>query len=110
MRLRSGLLAALLLLAGRTVTADILYSVTDLGTLGVCCLPAQPRAINNAGQVTGQSITANFYGHAFLYANGSMSDLGSLPGPDSFSYGRGINDAGQVVGDSVGRAFLYSNG
>ena len=55
------------------------------------------------------------YSHAFLYSNGTMTDLGTLPGGlDSEGYG--INASGQVVGyseinsGSDIRAFLYSNG
>src|SRR5436309_1672459 len=51
---------------------------------------------------------------AFLWQNGTMTDLGTLPGGYA-SYAYGINDAGQVVGtseDSSGlrHAFLWSAG
>ena len=52
--------------------------------------------------------------HAFLYSNGTMADLGTLPGyPTVAAYG--INASGQVVGTSWTssgneHAFLYSNG
>jgi probable HAF family extracellular repeat protein len=67
--------------------------------------------INNAGQVTGSN------GHAFLYSQGQMTDLGTLPGYlDSTGYG--LNDVGQVVGGAESlhahltspHVFLYSNG
>jgi probable HAF family extracellular repeat protein len=51
---------------------------------------------------------------AFLYSNGSMQDLGTLPsGTDSFP--DAISDSGQVVGyaslsNGSQHAFLYSNG
>ena len=51
--------------------------------------------------------------HAFLYSNGTMTDLGTLGGLSSDPYD--INDNGQVVGfaeltDGQQHAFLYSNG
>jgi probable HAF family extracellular repeat protein len=64
--------------------------------------------------VTGGSATArDFYGHAFLYNNGTMQDLGTFPG-GSTSYGYGISASGEVTGYSYTRdraihAFLYRN-
>ncbi|MDB4915256.1 MAG: hypothetical protein JWM95_2900 [Gemmatimonadetes bacterium] len=52
--------------------------------------------------------------HAFLYASGLMSDLGTLGGTNSRGYG--INSAGQttgyssVAGNAESHAFLYSGG
>jgi probable HAF family extracellular repeat protein len=66
----------------------------------------------------GQSGTSNGYYHAFLYSNGTMTDLGTPPGCTG-SYGAsGTNANGQVVGYadtssgsvSASHAFLYSNG
>jgi probable HAF family extracellular repeat protein len=70
---------------------------------------SQGNAINDVGQVTG---TSN--GHAFLYSNGQMTDLGTLGGDSSF--GNSINNVGQVTGSSTTslsdfvHAFLYSSG
>ena len=82
------------------------YTVTDLGNLGGNFSIAQ--AINTNGQVAGYSYNSNGARHAFLW-NGSMQDLGTLPG-SSQSAAYGINAQGQVVGTSDNIAFLYSNG
>jgi probable HAF family extracellular repeat protein len=94
--------------------------ITDLGTLPGGYY-SQASAINDHGQVVGY---ANFGKtedvfqpqHAFLYSNGTMSDLGTLGGTQS--YATGINNAGQIVGFSTltsnlqgaVHAFLYQNG
>ena len=71
------------------------YSVTDLGTLGGG--GSQAGAINNRGQVVGSAYTASGDYHAFLWEDGEMTDLGTLPG-GSFSFAQAINNRGQVVG------------
>ncbi len=106
-----------------------LYSngaMTDLGTLPVPGIwgsgYSQASGINNSGQVIGYASYALRHGyppywyesvdHAFLYTNGTMTDLGTLPGRTK-SYADGINDSGQVVGFCMnstggpGGAFLY---
>lgn len=68
--------------------------------------------INQSGQVAaGVDIGANT--HAFLYAAGALTDLGTLGG--NYSGGNGINNSGQVVGAAqtsgfVNHAFLFSGG
>ncbi|HBG26721.1 MAG: hypothetical protein A2Y10_01380 [Planctomycetes bacterium GWF2_41_51] len=61
-------------------------------------------SINNNGQIVGA-----ISGHAFLYANGNKTDIGSLGGSSS---ALGINNNGQITGYSYNlkdeeRAFLY---
>jgi probable HAF family extracellular repeat protein len=75
-------------------------------------------AINNRGDVTGGATEPTapdaiqvFQG--FLYRNGKMIRLGTLPGGDG-SVGRDVNDRGEVAGISGtptgSKGFVYSNG
>jgi probable HAF family extracellular repeat protein len=115
MRIRSCFLI-LLFGAARCLLADVLYSVTELGSLGGGL--SHGLGINQAGEVTGGSVTLSAYAndHAFLYSNGQMTDLGTLDGGrlGTDSQGSGINNRGQVAGYSSipggSHAFLYSNG
>ena len=65
--------------------------------------------------MAGFARTSSGANHAFLYSNGTMQDLGTLPGFDG-SDAMGINASGQVVGwnyveaTNVDHAFLYSQG
>ena len=68
--------------------------------------------INKHGQIVGQASTLSGDKHAFLYENGIMTDLGTLPG-DTSSSAAAINDRGQIVGTSGfpgEHAFLFDNG
>jgi len=92
------------------------YTITALGNLGYGV--SDPSAINASGQVTGLShlSTSITYscpthynpkrtcvyhpGHAFLYSNGTMTDLGTLGGSglNNDSDGNAINRSGEVAG------------
>lgn len=110
MRTRSCILLAFLLGAGHSLLADVLYSVTDLGALGLN-ESVEGAGINNLGQVVGYEYPSGgpaALSHAFVYLDGQMTDLG--PGN-----AHAINNAGQITGEfttSTGNyhAFLYSNG
>ena len=61
------------------------YVVVDLGTLGGSFGLAF--GINDKGQVDGfANLPGDKAQHAFVYANGVMTDLGTLGGPNSASY------------------------
>jgi probable HAF family extracellular repeat protein len=90
-------------------------SLVDIGNLGGGLRTStEAYAINNTGQVTGYSTTADGSIHAFRYTAGTMADLGTFP--PYYTYGISINAGGDVagnietyVGGQVG-AFLYSGG
>jgi probable HAF family extracellular repeat protein len=90
-------------------------SIVEIGTLGG--IYSWGRAINETGQIVGESYTANGNLHAFLWQDGTMEDIGTLPGY-IHSNALGINDIGQVVGRAeitIGNmlyreAFLWQDG
>ncbi|HZQ55569.1 MAG TPA: DUF3466 family protein [Bryobacteraceae bacterium] len=105
MRVLSCSLLGLLLSSSYSVTADVLYSVTDLGVLPGAYY-SFGLGINNTAQVTGYS--GGISSSAFLYSNGQLIDIAGV------TSGRGINNAGQITGGVTGisgsRAVVYSNG
>ena len=86
----------------------------DLGVLPGH-VTSSARAVNDIGQVVGESVTAEGIPHAFLWDRGMMRNLGTLPG-DVASEARSINITGHVVGRSgvagfsSSRAVLWQNG
>jgi probable HAF family extracellular repeat protein len=71
----------------------VLYAagiLTDLGNLGG--KDSYANAINDAGAITGTTLSAAGEQHAFLYQNGTVRDLGAG------TAGHGINAHGDVVG------------
>lgn len=91
-------------------------SVRDIGTLGGATATAS--GINNLGQITGSSTTAQGEAHAFRWTptgptSGVMLDLGAPAGHSSV--GEAIDDAGQVAGttrtgNEPSRAFRWTEG
>lgn len=94
--------------------------MTSLGTLdgSMWAIAAE---INSSGTIVGSSGYSYYSGesdptHAFVYSQGSMTDIGSLGGASSRA--NAINDSGVVVGMSqtglnpfgAYHAFSYSNG
>ena len=110
-------LAVGLTAAAAPAAAAVTYTITDLGSLGGGV--THGLAIDASGQVTGDSVSSQLvqvpcpprYGvpqkcfkhpdDAFVWSNGTMTDLGTLGGLDS--QGVAINGSGEVVGYSAGK-------
>jgi probable HAF family extracellular repeat protein len=79
-------------------------------------------AINNSGQVVGDYLIADHTAfHAFLYSNGTFTDIGNANSRETVAYS--INEAGTIVGatwvvpdnscrecQEYPHAFVYENG
>jgi len=92
---------------------------TGLQPLGTLPAPynfgSEAHAINDNGDVVGTSYDSSGNSHAFLWHNGVMTDLGTLPGFTSREVATSINSSGQIMGwstDAQGGThyFLYSDG
>jgi probable HAF family extracellular repeat protein len=89
-----------------------LYTIRDLGA--PTDWYSEAHGINNTGAVVGEyEVTNSIAINAFLYKDGTRTNLGFLPGsPYAIAYG--INETNVIVGESnVGidtHAFAYSNG
>lgn len=75
----------------------IMPPLMDLGTLGG--IFSQASDVNEYGEVVGYSKTASSHDvHAFLWQDGTMTDLGTLGGASAAG---AINNRGQIVGTST---------
>ena len=86
------------------------FTVKDLGALPGGTFSVA-MGINDHGQIVGASETNGFFPppDAFLFENGVMEDLGTLPGFNPFSEALGINNHGEIVGSSdATNAFLHA--
>ena len=68
----------------------------DLGTLGG--RDSSATAMNDLGEVAGNSSVSSGVSHAFLWDGATMRDLGTLGGATSQAWD--MNEAGYVVGNS----------
>jgi probable HAF family extracellular repeat protein len=89
--------------------------ITRLGTLGGPTFGNSPAAINDAGQIAGAYLDANFANRGFLSTNGALTDLGALPGypvtsPSSLNVGGDVVGVSSTTDFRSSRAFLYHNG
>jgi len=90
------LIATTILFTALAVAQPPRYAVVDLGTLGGTFGLAF--GINDKGQAGGfANLSGDKAQHAFVYANGVMTDLGTLGGPNSASY-EGPTEALQAGG------------
>lgn len=78
--------------------------MVDLGSLGGGNTYAA--ALNDNGQVAGTSFTPGFEKHAFCWANGQMTDLGTFPEPYNFSI-NAISAQGDLFGTTD---YFYERG
>ncbi len=90
--------------------------ILPLGSLGgVCCdtFSGVATAVNGEGAAVGYAYLDSMNRHAFLYADGVMTDLGSFGG---WSAAFDINEDNEVVGaasdqvNGFARAFIYRDG
>lgn len=88
-------LVAVALLLCNAAAADT--APIDLGNLGTSISGAN--GINDRGQVVGLSMTGSWTMDAFLWQQGTMTDLGGLVGAGG-SGATGINNRGQIIGGS----------
>jgi uncharacterized membrane protein len=106
MKNKSILISAITLFVAAWANADVLYNISDLGTLGGNF--SYVYSINNTGQVVGQSADLYQVFRACLFNTQSHNNinLGSVPGqPESVA--SSINDSGQIVGYAGNRAVLF---
>jgi len=77
-----------------------------LGTLGGS--ESWAHGINDAGVIVGESEMPDRNLHAFVYADGELTDIS--PGETRYGRALAINNAGQIAGNNGDHAFLYSEG
>lgn len=75
------------------------YDVIDLGAIAYDI--SRGHDINEAGQITGDTLNGSGNWRAFLWSNYTMTEIPELTGyAGDYGYGYGINNLGQVVGES----------
>ena len=105
----------MLILASISVAAESTptYVTHELGTLHEDDYEISAVSVNNIGQIAGYSVNYSRPdgNHAVMWDNGSVIDLGILPG-GNYSAATAVNNAGQVVGradqDEHEQAVLWS--
>jgi probable HAF family extracellular repeat protein len=101
-------IASAAILSGASLCMAQSYTLTDLGAL----FAASPvNAINNNGQIVGESFPpgSTTGGDPFLLSNGTIVDLGNFSGSGSYTWGAtAVNSLGQAVGTTGGGPFFYN--
>jgi probable HAF family extracellular repeat protein len=94
------------------------YTIVNLGTPGSFSNTigdySLAHCINTAGAVAGEWAPNQTSQRAFLYANGTNTDLGLIPST-LYAIAHALNDSNAVVGEASGEftgthAFVYTNG
>jgi probable HAF family extracellular repeat protein len=96
-------LLALTITARAPARAQTPYAITDLGNFDGGAW-SNAVALNMAGQAVGSANLSGGY-HATLFDDGTLEDLGTLPGGGTISLATSINASGQIVGT----AYLANN-
>ena len=113
----SGVVAGSESIPGEGHTDAVLWTkgkVTDLGLLpGEGGIFTDASGINNSNEVVGSGDNKESMERAFLWRNGTMTDIGTLGGPQASA--NAINNSGQVVGfaqtsTDADHGFIYQNG
>ncbi|MRV74776.1 hypothetical protein GJ700_23990 [Duganella sp. FT92W] len=111
----AGLVAGAGLLPDNTDMHAFTYNRGTLTTLPISGPELEVTGLNASGQILGHGIPVGNGSHTFLYSDGTVTDLGTVPGY-THSVATAINDAGQVAGWAGMdtwyplRAFRYSGG
>jgi probable HAF family extracellular repeat protein len=95
-------------------SAVLCPTITDLSKQPGWPAGGVPVAINDSGQIVGNTLTSDGGAHAFVWRQGRVTSLGTLGGKESAA--TAMNDRGQIVGWSDTKtggghyAFLWQNG
>jgi probable HAF family extracellular repeat protein len=91
-------------------SAEPVVALQSLGTLGGENDYSSAFDINDAGQIVGSSFVSGYTEHAFVYENGTMTDIGvQIIGAESYAFD--INNFGQAIGNfDDNEGFVYSGG
>ena len=119
----SGQIAGSALMLGSVGTQGFIsgyngQNAVNIGTLGALSpMNTVAYGLNDSGAVVGFSYTSTNAEHAFIYQNGTMTDLNNLlPNNSTSSQAKAINANGDVTGlyrpagASSWSAFIYENG
>jgi probable HAF family extracellular repeat protein len=90
---------------GGLYTWDSVHGKTDISASGVSL--TDPKTIDSDGTILSNGYNASNNYHAFIWDQGTITDLGKLKTSFDYTQSSGMNDLGQVVGNSSGYAFIW---